>query len=76
MDWFLYDIGPRRERVKLYDVRVFVGKFWYIYLEKLCFFEILFSGIDPFVYLISFPTKICLFATVTLLFAIILMSSI
>ena len=32
-------------------IRVFLSKFWYIYLHKLCFFEILFSGVDPFLYL-------------------------
>ena len=57
-----------------YDVNVFVSKFWYINLQKLCFFENLFSGVEPFVYLIYFPAKFCLFATVTSFFAIILMN--
>ena len=57
-----------------YDVNVFVSKFWYINLQKLCFFENLFSGVEPFVYLIYFPAKFCLFATVTPFFAIILMN--
>ena len=41
-----------------YDVRAFVSIFCCIYIQKLCFFEILFSGVDPFIYLIYFPTKI------------------
>ena len=57
-----------------YDVNVFVSKFWYINLQKLCFFENLFSCVEPFVYLIYFPAKFCLFATVTPFFAIILMN--
>ena len=38
------------------------------------FFEILFPGVDSFVHLKFFPTKICLFATKHTFFAIILMS--
>ena len=56
-------------------VRVFVSTFRCIYIQKLCFFEILFSGVDPFVYLIYFRAKICLFATIKPLLAIILISS-
>ena len=37
-----------------YDVRMCVSTFWCIYMQKLCFFEILFSDVDPFVYLIVY----------------------
>ena len=53
-----------------YDVRVFFSTFWCIYIQRLC----LFSVVDPFVRLIYFPPKICLFATITTLLDIILMS--
>ena len=29
-----------------YDVRLFACPFWCIYIQKLCFFDILFSGVD------------------------------
>ena len=58
-----------------YDIRMFVSRIWCICIQKLGFFEILFLGVDPFVYFVYFPAKICLFATITPLIAIILMSS-
>ena len=51
---------------------VLFGVFTY---KKLCFLEISFSGVDPFVYLIYFPAIICLLATISPLLAIILTSS-
>ena len=44
------DLSPKKciDPVKFifFDIRVFVSKFWHIFLQKLCFFEILFLGVD------------------------------